>query len=166
MEREKRKSQVTPLEEKVVHFSTLNHFNLFIKKHLFFPYYKINNSNKIYFLKTRTKADTKPDQSKVGNKKEQQKSQAASQKANKKSNTPKSNSTTTKQVDNSKTKSNAKSKQTAQSNSGEDGVRRNHGNEKRDATVVKERSLAEDLKTDAGAASDESWEKDFDLSDQ
>lgn len=34
--------------------------------------------------------------------------------------------------------------------------------------VVKERSLAEDLKTeksDAGAASDESWEKDFDLSD-
>lgn len=34
--------------------------------------------------------------------------------------------------------------------------------------VVKERSLAEDLKTeksDAGAASDESWEKDFDLGD-
>lgn len=34
--------------------------------------------------------------------------------------------------------------------------------------VVKERSLAEDLKTektDTGAASDESWEKDFDLSD-
>lgn len=53
-----------------------------------------------------------------------------------------------------KTKSNAKSKQTAQSS-----------NKKDDTTVVKERSLAEDLKTDAGAASDESWEKDFDLSD-
>lgn len=46
-------------------------------------------------------------------------------------------------------------------------MQKNHFDKKTDddGTVVKEISLAEDLKTDAGAASDESWEKDFDLSD-
>ncbi|XP_055325825.1 BSD domain-containing protein 1-like isoform X2 [Sitodiplosis mosellana] len=138
MEREKRKSQVVPLEEKI-----------------------------------RTKTDTKSEQPKAGNKKDQQKTQPTSQKganASKKSNTTKSNSTTSKQVDNSKTKSNAKSKQTAQNSGGDDAKKsaskKNQGNDKGDTTVVKERSLAEDLKTDTGAASDESWEKDFDLSDQ
>lgn len=67
----------------------------------------------------------------------------------------KSNSTISKPVDNSKTKS----KQSAQN----DETKRS---KKVGETVVKERSLAEDLKTDTGAASDESWEKDFDLSDQ
>lgn len=34
------------------------------------------------------------------------------------------------------------------------------------STTSEPKSLAEDLKTDTGAASDESWEKDFDLSDR
>lgn len=87
-----------------------------------------------------------------------------------------------KQVENnSKTKSNAKSKSAQQSSnnssssanaSTSDGsnpslkIQKDHFDKKDDTNVVvKERSLAEDLKTDAGAASDESWEKDFDLSD-
>lgn len=83
-----------------------------------------------------------------------------------------------KQVENnSKTKSNTKSKSAPQSNSnnssgsGNDGsnpslkMQKDHFDKKDETHVVKERSLAEDLKTDAGAASDESWEKDFDLSD-
>lgn len=84
-----------------------------------------------------------------------------------------------KQVENnSKTKSNAKSKSAQQSSnnsssaSTSDGsnpslkIQKDHFDKKDDANVVvKEISLAEDLKTDAGAASDESWEKDFDLSD-
>lgn len=41
-------------------------------------------------------------------------------------------------------------------------MQKNHFDD--NATAAK--SLAEDLKTDAGAASDESWEKDFDLSDR
>lgn len=80
-----------------------------------------------------------------------------------------------KQVENnSKTKSNAKSKSAQQtsSNTTSDGsnpslkIQKDHFDKKDDKNVVvKEISLAEDLKTDAGAASDESWEKDFDLSD-
>lgn len=90
-------------------------------------------------------------------------------------NTTKPNSTTNKPAENTKTKSNAKSKQPAQNttttttsdDTKKPAVKKNHVNEKGEK-VVKERSLAEDLKTeksDAGAASDESWEKDFDLSD-
>lgn len=46
-------------------------------------------------------------------------------------------------------------------------MQKNHFDDAKDAPVVK--SLAEDLKdlkTDTGSASDESWEKDFDLSDR
>lgn len=42
-------------------------------------------------------------------------------------------------------------------------MQKNHFNDDNNDTNVK--CLAEDLKTDTGAASDESWEKDFDLSD-
>lgn len=84
-----------------------------------------------------------------------------------------------KQVENnSKAKSNTKPKSASQSNNNIGGgsgsgdgsnpslkIQKDHFDKKDDTTVVKERSLAEDLKTDAGAASDESWEKDFDLSD-
>lgn len=84
-----------------------------------------------------------------------------------------------KQVENnSKAKSNAKSKSAQQTSSNSsstttsDGsnpslkIQKDHFDKKDDKNVVvKEISLAEDLKTDAGAASDESWEKDFDLSD-
>lgn len=110
-------------------------------------------------LQLRSKGET-ISQPKNGNdnKKTQPKNVVSGQKGNntnKKSNTSKSNNTASKQVDNAKNKPNAKSKSMAQ-NSGK----------KDDTTAVKEVSLAEDLKTDAGAASDESWEKDFDLSDQ
>lgn len=80
-----------------------------------------------------------------------------------------------KQVENNtKTKPNPKSKSASESTSSTtaaDGskpslkIQKDHFDKKSDTNVVKERSLAEDLKTDAGAASDESWEKDFDLSD-
>lgn len=78
-----------------------------------------------------------------------------------------------KQVENNtKTKSNPKSKSATESiSSSSNGsnpslkMQKDHFDKKNDTPVVKERSLAEDLKTDAGAASDESWEKDFDLSD-
>lgn len=125
-----------------------------------------HNFSRIFtFLQLRSQSGGKvQSDEKTGNKKDQQKAQPTAQKgasANKKSKQPT-------KVDNAKTKYNAKSKQPAQSNSNDDAkksalkMQKNHFNDKSD---VKERSLAEDLKTDAGAASDESWEKDFDLND-
>lgn len=74
-----------------------------------------------------------------------------------------------KQVENNpKTKSNTKAKSAQQTSNNSDTSKptsKVQKDKKDDTNVVKERSLAEDLKTDAGAASDESWEKDFDLSD-
>lgn len=62
-----------------------------------------------------------------------------------------------KQQDNAKAKANTKAKSTVAK-----AVAKKPAADGTDTTV---KSLAEDLKTDAGAASDESWEKDFDLGD-
>lgn len=101
-----------------------------------------NNAPKTDQQQSPTSKPTQPQTS-------QQKGPVAAKKAAKTTNA------SGKQADNVKAKSNIKAKSNVNKTAAK----------KPTADGTEPKSLAEDLKTDAGAASDESWEKDFDLGD-
>lgn len=144
-EREKRKSLVIPLEETV----RLNSTN--------FTNSNTNHKNNFFF---QLPIDVQPKNLKKGE-------------AKKKTNQSEKNSNGKKTQ--AQITSNSNKKQTSSKNNETPSNRNNNNKRNNDKQKVqlkkptddsKPKSLAEDLKTDAGAASDESWEKDFDLSDQ
>lgn len=146
--REKRKSLVGPVDEKVNMICLSNTVQQAIDTEIL-----ILHSPPPFNLQAVLKAD----QPKSSTSKTPE-SQAAPQKpasAGKK--TVKSTNTSVKQTDSAKAKANTKTK----SNASKTATKKPSA----DNAETNVKSLAEDLKTDAGAASDESWEKDFDLND-
>lgn len=157
-EREKRKSQIVPLEEKVSSNRTLilsiisTHYN----SHQF--------NSQLHGKESPEKSSNISQKPAATKGKESAKNLNTQKTQNTLSNNSK-NQMKSGQSGGAKTKgAAAKGKQTKDSNASSGDalkIQKNHFN--KDASPPQAKSLAEDLKSDVDAASDESWEKDFDL---